>query len=174
MESQTACYHNTMIKEILLIILSFGIVVSGAVGVIVPFLPGMPIAWLGMLVFGYATGFAAITWKVLLIFLGLTVLTMIFDVLAPLVGAKKYHASRYGIIGSFLGLIFGIMLFGPLGIIVGPFVGAFLGELLKGRAEEEALQSAKGTVIGFLAGSAIKFSLIAVMLGFMIFALITA
>ena len=75
--------------EILLIIFAFGLVISGAVGVIAPFLPGMPISWLGMLVFAYATDFTVITWKLLFIFLGFTLLTMIFDVAAPIIGAKR-------------------------------------------------------------------------------------
>ncbi len=160
-----------MIGEILLITVSFLLVLGGALGVILPFIPGVPIAWFGMLAFAYATHFTAITWKVLLVFLGFVLLTMAVDIIAPMVGAKKYNASRFGIIGSFLGLIFGIMVLGPIGIIVGPFAGTFLGELFEGRESEQALQSAKGTAIGFLAGSAIKLALITVMLGFLIFAL---
>ncbi len=159
------------IGEILLIIFSFLLVLGGALGVILPFMPGVPMAWLGMLAFAYATNFAAITWKVLLIFLGFVLLTIVVDIIAPMIGAKKYNASRYGIIGSFLGLILGIMVLGPIGIIVGPFTGTFLGELFDGKESEKALQSAKGTAIGFLAGSAIKLALITVMLGFLIWSL---
>ena len=131
-----------MVGDILLIIFSFALVISGAFGVILPFLPGVPVAWLGMLMFAYATGFSVITWKILFVFLGLTVLTIILDVVAPLIGAKKYKATRYGVVGAFLGFIFGIALFGPLGIILGPFLGAFIGELFGGRMEEEAMKSA--------------------------------
>lgn len=157
--------------EILLITLSFLLVLTGALGVVLPLLPGVPIAWLGMLAFAYATNFAVITWKALLIFLGFVLLAIAVDIIAPMVGAKKYNASRSGIIGSFLGLILGIMIFGPIGIIVGPFAGTFLGELFEGRESEEALRSAKGTAIGFLAGSAVKLALIMVMLGFLIWSL---
>ena len=160
-----------MLAEILLIILAFLFVLFGAIGVAVPLLPGVPMAWLGLLFFGYATGFSAITLKVILIFLGFTVLTMILDALMPILGAKKYNASQYGILGSFLGFLFGVMFLGPIGIIIGPFAGVFIGEILSGRTEGEAMRSAKGALIGFLAGSAIKLSLILVMLGFMIFAL---
>lgn len=161
-----------MTSEIILIILSFVLVLTGVVGVVLPFLPGVGIAWLGMLLFAYATGFSAITLKIVLIFLGLSVLTFILDFAAPLLGAKKYQASKFGILGSFLGFIFGVMLFGPVGILVGPFVGAFLGEYFSGRKPEEAAQSAKGAIIGFFIGSLVKLSLVLAMLGVLIAALI--
>ncbi len=143
----------------------------GLLGIFLPILPSITLAWLGFLLFAYATAFAAITLKLVLVFLGLTVLVMILDVVAPMIGAKKYRASKYGIAGSFFGLILGIMFLGPIGILLGPFAGAFLGEYLGGRKPEEAVQSAKGTIIGFLAGSLVKIALVLVMLGFLIAAL---
>ncbi len=159
-----------MIVEILLIVFAFLLVISGGTGVILPFLPGVPIAWLGLLAFGYATDFAVITWKIIFIFLGLTAFTFLSDFLAPLLGAKKYNASRYGIIGSFIGVILGIVFLGPLGIIIGPLFGTFLGEIIGGKNEEEALESAKGNFIGFLVGNFIKITIVMIMFGYLIFA----
>ena len=160
-----------MIGEVLLIILSFSLILLGAIGVIFPFLPGVVLGWPGILSFGFVNNSFFIDAKMISIFLGFTLLTLILDLAVPAIGAKKYDASRYGIAGSFLGLLFGVSLFGPFGIVIGPFVGALAGEMIKGRDPEEAMQSAKGTLIGFLAGSAIKLSLILVMLGFLIFAI---
>lgn len=156
---------------ILLIILSFVLVLVGFLGVFLPLLPSAPIAWLGLLLYAYVTEFSVITLTAILIFLGLTVLTIILDAVAPLLGAKKYRASKYGIGGAFLGFLLGVMFLGPIGIIIGPLAGAFFGEFLSGRKPKEAIQSAKGTVIGFLAGSLVKLVLILVMLGFLIAAL---
>lgn len=161
-----------LIGEWVLVFLAFVLVAAGAIGAVLPFLPGIPMAWLGMLLFGYATSFAVINWKILFIFLGFTALTMVLDVVAPVIGAKKFQASRYGIIGSVMGLFIGIFIFGPLGIVLGPFLGTLIGELLFGRSEEMALQSAWGALIGFLAGGAVKLALITVMFGYLIFALI--
>jgi len=162
-----------MVGEILLIIFSFALILSGAAGVLMPFLPGVPLAWLGMLAFAYATDFLFITWKALLIFLGLTLLTLVLDAIAPVLGAKKYKATTSGVVGSILGLFIGVAAFGPVGIILGPFLGTLFGEIYHGRDSEEAVRSAKGTVVGFLAGSAIKLALVLVMLGFMISAALT-
>lgn len=160
-----------MVSEILLIIFSFILVLSGALGVVVPLLPGVPMAWVGMLIFGIATDFALLSLKTLIIFLGFTFLTVILDFTAPIIGAKRYKASRYGIVGASLGLLFGFLMLGPIGIVLGPFMGALLGEMLLGKEPEEAAMSAKGVIIGFLAGGIIKLSLILVMLGFMVFAI---
>jgi len=160
-----------MAGEILLIIFSFLLVLSGALGVIIPLLPGVPMAWVGMLIFGFATDFAFLPLETIVIFLGFTFLTVILDFAAPIIGAKRYKASKYGIVGASLGLMLGFLMLGPIGIIVGPFMGALLGEMLLGKELEEAAVSAKGVIIGFLAGGIIKLSLILVMLGFMIFAI---
>ena len=158
-----------MAGKILLIISAFGLVLFGGAGVILPFLPGVPISWLGILIFGYVTGFSIITWKIIFIFLGLTVFSIILDALAPILGAKKYSASRYGIIGSFIGVVLGVAFWGPLGIVIGPLLGTFIGEILGGRGEEEAFKSAQGTLIGFLAGSAIKLVIIMAMFGYLLY-----
>lgn len=159
------------IPEILLTIFSFLLVLAGGLGVILPFLPGVPIAWLGLLLFAYLTGFLLVTWKALLIFLGLVILSMAMDVIGPLVGAKKYQASRYGLIGLSAGTLLGLVLLGPIGIVVGPFLGAILGEMASGKEWEEALKSAKGVFLGILAGTAVKLALIIIIFGFMIFSL---
>ena len=135
-------------------------------------MPGVPVSWLGLLVFAYATNFAVLTWKALLIFLGLTLLTFAIDFIAPLIGAKQYQASRYGIIGAFTGFIFGFIILGPIGVFVGPIFGAMAGEVIYGgKSGDEAMLSSRGLLLGFLAGGAIKLSLIFVMIGYLIFAL---
>ena len=146
-------------------------VVSGAIGTILPFLPGVPVSWLGLLIFAYATNFAVVTWKALWIFLGFTLLTFAIDFIAPLIGARQYQASRYGIYGAILGFLFGFILLGPIGIFIGPVFGAVAGEIIYGKSGNEAMLSSRGLLLGFLAGGAIKLSLIFVMLGYLIWSL---
>lgn len=131
----------------------------------------MPVSWLGLLVFAYATNFAVVTWKILWIFLGFTLLTFAIDLIAPLIGARQYRASRYGIYGAILGFLSGFILLGPIGIFVGPLFGAVAGEVFSGKSGDEAMLSSRGLLLGFLAGGAIKLSLISVMLGYLIWSL---
>lgn len=161
-----------MFGQIVTILLGFFLMTLGFAGVFLPFLPGAPIAWLGIFLYGYFTKFETISLAAILIFLGLVILTVVLDFIAPILGAKSYRASRYGIFGSFLGLLVGTFALGPIGIIVGPFVGAFLGELLSKKEPAQALKSSFGTLIGFLAGALIKTIIIFIMLGFFIYGVI--
>lgn len=157
-----------MFGEILLVLVVIALLLIGLAGIFLPFLPGVPLAWLGIFIYSYAKDFRVISLKTVLIFLGLTALTLILDFVAPMIGAKKYHASKFGVLGSSLGLLVGLIVLGPIGIIAGPFVGALVGELAIGRKSQEAIHSAVGALIGFLAGSLIKLIVVLVMIGFFI------
>lgn len=96
------------------------------------------------------------------------VITLVLDFVAPMLGAKKYRASKFGIFGALLGFITGIFALGLWGIILGPLVGAFLGELLARRRPKQAFGSALGAFLGFVAGTLFRIIVILVMAGFFI------
>jgi uncharacterized protein YqgC (DUF456 family) len=153
---------------ILLAILCFILMAAGLLGIFLPILPGVPLAWLGLFIYAIGTGFDRISILTTVVFFILMLLSLLLDLLAPMLGASKYRASRYGIIGAFIGLMIGIIAFGFWGIIVGPFAGAFLGELITRRPPKQALRSALGAFLGFIAGSLVKTILVLIMLGFFI------
>jgi uncharacterized protein YqgC (DUF456 family) len=154
--------------EALTVIGSFVLVGLGFLGTFLPILPGVPLAWLGILLYAYFTGFAKITLTTVLILFGLVLFAMLVDFVAPIIGAKKYNASKQGIAGAALGFLAGLVFLGPLGIVVGPLGGAFLGEILSGKNEKTAIHSAFGTFMGFLASSLIKTAIVFIFLGFLI------
>lgn len=156
--------------EALAIILGFILMGLGLAGAILPFLPGVPIAWLGLFVYALVTGFSKISLTIVLVFLGLTILAMLIDFVLPLWGAKRYRASRYGIVGALIGLVVGFFV-GPFGIILLPLAGAFLGEIIKSREADQAIKSVLGVLVGTLANILIKIIIILIMLGFFIAAL---
>lgn len=156
---------------IYLFILCLILMLVGLLGVVLPVLPGVPLAWAGLLIFAAVTAFEKISLTTVLIFLGLSIIALVLDVVVPLLGAKKYKAGKYGVLGAFLGLIVGMPIFGFPGIILGPFLGAAAGELLSGRDLNQAGKSALGTLFGFLAGGLLKFILIFIMIGVLIFSL---
>jgi uncharacterized protein YqgC (DUF456 family) len=144
------------------------LLVAGLGGAIVPALPGVPLAWLGLFIYALATGFERISIAAIVVFFVLMLFTLILDITAPLLGAKKYRASKFGIIGAFLGFVVGIFVLGLWGIILGPLLGAFLGELIARGKPKQALGSALGTFLGFIAGTLFKTVLVLVMVGFFI------
>jgi uncharacterized protein YqgC (DUF456 family) len=144
------------------------LLLAGLVGAFVPVLPGVPIAWLGLFIYALVTGFERISIAAIVVFFVLMLLTFILDFTAPMLGAKKYRASKFGIIGAFLGFVIGIIVLGFWGIILGPLLGAFLGELIARGRPKQALGSALGAFLGFIAGTLFKFVLVLVMIGFFI------
>ena len=143
----------------------------GLIGVILPGLPGVPLAWLGLFIYALGTGFERISITTTIVFFIVMLFTLSLDFLAPLLGAKKSRASKYGLIETSLGFVIGVIVFGFWGIIFGPFVGALLGELVIKREPRWAFKSALGTLTGFLAGTLFKIVVILVMIGFFVVSL---
>ena len=56
------------------------------------------------------------------------------------------------------GILFGVFLFPPFGVIVGPFIGAYVGAIIE--SDFDLIKSFKiafGSLIGFLGGTVLKF-----------------
>jgi uncharacterized protein YqgC (DUF456 family) len=153
---------------IALIIICSILMLVGLVGVVLPILPGIPLSWLGLFIYAIGTGFERISITTVVIFFILMVLTLLLDFAAPMLGAKKYKASRLGVFGAFLGFTVGIFIFNIWGVILGPFIGALVGELVAGKQSGQAFRSALGTLLGFILGALFKVVVILVMAGFFI------
>jgi len=126
----------------------------GIIGCIVPGLPGVPVAYIGLWI-AQATDKIDFSWQFLLIWGIVTVVVSILDYIVPAWGTKKYGGTKYGVWGSTIGVIVGLF-FGAVGVIIGPLVGAVLGELISGKQFNEALRAGWGSFIGILAGTVLK------------------
>ncbi|MGR3318708.1 MAG: DUF456 domain-containing protein [Candidatus Anammoxibacter sp.] len=158
--------------SILFLVISLLTMLAGLAGTIVPIIPGTPIIWAGAFIYAVSSGFEDITWNVLIVFGILTVFTLIADFFANMYGAKKFGASKWGIIGSTVGMIIGAITTGVIGLIVGSFLGAVVFELLLGRKFKDAFNAGLGAFIGFLAGSLLKLIIGFVMIGVFIWKII--
>jgi hypothetical protein len=94
--------------------------------------------------------------KFLLFWAGIAIVVTVIDNVIPVYGTKRYGGSKKAIWGSVIGLIIGLFAFPPFGIIVGPFVGAVVGELIDGKETGNALRSGFGAFMGFLGGTILK------------------
>ena len=74
---------------VLLVIICLTLMVIGLVGVIVPFLPGVPLAWLGLFIYALATGFDKISILATVIFFVVMLVTLALDLIAPMLGVKN-------------------------------------------------------------------------------------
>lgn len=134
----------------------FGLV--GCVGCIAPVLPGVALAYIGYLCL-YFCSYSEISVTWLVVFGVLTLLVSILDYVLPAFMTKKFGGSKAGERGAIAGVLGGF-LFGPIGIIVGPFVGAVLGELIFDSSDKQrALRSGFGSFLSFFVGTGIKLAL---------------
>ena len=141
--------------DILLLILGFICVITGIIGSFLPALPGPGLSWIGILLL-YLTKAVPNNYWVLGITLAITLLIMILDYIIPAKGTKKFGGSKYGIWGTNIGLLIGFF-FPPFGFILGPFLGALVGELYYNSTDQKrAFKAAIGSFIGFLGSIFIK------------------
>jgi uncharacterized protein YqgC (DUF456 family) len=134
------------------------LVLTGIAGIILPALPGVPLVFVGLLVAAWTEGFERVGWITLVVLGVLTVISIIIDVISTVIGAKKVGASRLALVGSAVGTVAGLF-FMPIGLFVGPFLGALGGEYLHGRKLGQAAKVGLGTWLGIVLGVAFKLGL---------------
>jgi len=149
---------------IVLVILAFIFLLAGIIGAILPVLPGPPLSFIGLLLLQWS-GYGNFTPTFLWIWAGITVLVTVLDYILPSMLAKRFGGSRSASIGSFVGLVIGIFIFPPWGMIIGPFFGALVGELIHNRNNKtQALKTAFGAFLAFIVGTGLKLIASSIML----------
>ena len=154
--------------SVLLWIVAVLLVLVGIAGTILPALPGTPLVLLGLILAAWADGFQKVGWFPLSVIGGLTLLSLVVDFAATSLGAKRAGASWLAVAGAALGTVVGLFFSLP-GLILGPFVGAVLGEYLARRDRDQAVKAGIGTWIGIMLGTAGKLALIFMMIGVFVF-----
>lgn len=134
--------------DIFVMILGAICVLIGVAGSLIPILPGTPVSYVGLLLLLAVDG-CTFSVKFLLIMLALVVLQQILNYVIPVWGVKKYGGSKAGQWGSVVGLLIGL-LFMPWGMIVGPFLGAIVGEMMSGKNTSDSLRAGFGSFVGNL------------------------
>ena len=147
----------------LLWILAALLVAIGLAGVILPALPGAPLVLAGLVAAAAADDFQYVGPWALAGLAVLAALTYAADFVAGAVGAQKFGASKRAIGGAVLGAIAGLF-FGIPGVLLGPFIGAVLGELSQHGDLRKAGRAGLGATLGLALGAAAKVSLMFAML----------
>lgn len=140
------------------------LVLTGLAGVVLPALPGIPLMFGGLLMAAWLDGFAHIGGITLGILGALTVLSLLIELAASVVGAQRVGASTLALTGAAIGTVLG--LFGGLiGLLFAPLAGAAIGEYI---ARRDALQAARvglATWLGMLFAAIAKVAIAFMMLG---------
>lgn len=155
--------------DVFLLILGFILMLVGILGSFLPVLPGAPVSWIGLLLL-ILTKAVPNNWWFLGITLAIAIIVSVLDYVIPAMGTKKFGGSRAGMIGTMVGLLVAIFIpvLGFFGIIIWPFVGALVGELINKADKKSAMKAAFGSFMGFLTGTFLKFLVTIIYLGLFI------
>ena len=144
-----------MALDLILAILAGILLVAGFLGTFIPVLPGAPLAWAGLLA-AFFSDYCDISVLALIISGFFAILVSVLDNILPVTMTKKFGGSKAAVTGSTIGLIAGFFI-GPAGIILGPFAGALIGELIHNKGNTQGIFKAGwGAFVGFLTGTGLK------------------
>ncbi len=124
------------------IVFIIGTVLSilGIIGCIIPALPGPPFNFIALLLLLIIDP-DLFSLEFIIIIGALNVIILLLDYVLPVIGAKIYGATKYGIWGSIIGLLLGLIFFPPFGMILGLFFGTIIGELIGGKKGSGVLKA---------------------------------
>lgn len=145
-------------------ILAILLMLAGALGIVLPALPGVPLLFAGMLLAAAIEDFQRISWLTLGVLGLLTLLSVLVEFTASALGARRVGASSRAVWGALLGTIVGVF-FGIPGLVLGPFLGAVIGELT---AHGQVLQAGRvgiATWLGLVFGTLAKLAIGCAMIG---------
>lgn len=133
---------------------TLGLMAVGLFGAVYPVLPDSLLILAGAVLHHFTIKPAhSVGWWTLGTLAALCVLAHVVDFTAGAMGARKFGATRWGAFGGMVGGLVGAIFFFPLGLFLGPVVGALCGEtLFAGRALHPAMRSSWGTLLGTTAG----------------------
>jgi uncharacterized protein len=123
----------------------------------------------GLLIAAWIDHFQKVGWITLTVLFLLMLLTFAIELVAAGLGAKRVGASKMAVFGAAVGTVVGLF-FNIPGLLLGPFVGAALGEYLSRRDLRQAGRVGIGTWIGLILGTAGKLAVIFVMVGLFVLA----
>jgi uncharacterized protein len=150
-------------------VLAIILMIVGALGIVLPALPGVPLIYAGMVLAASIDDFQRIGWITLTVLGLLTLIGFIVDFVASAMGAKRVGASARAVWGAVIGTVVGLF-FGIPGLILGPFVGAVIGEITVHGKVGTAGRVGLATWIGLLFGTLFKLAIAFSMLGIFLFA----
>lgn len=148
----------------LLLLLAAVLAFTGLAGLLFPVLPGAPLLFAGLVVAAWAENFEFIGLGTIIVLAVLSLMTYAVDVAAGILGARRFGASPRAMIGAGVGAVAGLF-FGLPGVLLGPFLGACLGEMTAVNDLRMAGRAGFGATVGLVVGAALKIAIAFTMLG---------
>lgn len=157
--------------DVVLLVIACLLLLAGLAGSVLPVLPGPPLGYVGLLLLKLG-GYGDFSVRFFVVWALVVVAVTLFDYFLPAWMTRIFGGSRAATIGSTIGLVVGIFLLPPLGMVLFPFVGALIGELI---ADSEnigkAVRVAFGSFTAFIFGTGVKVAVSLVMIAYAIAAI---
>ena len=144
--------------EIIIDILAIIAALAGLAGCLVPAIPGPPLSSASVLIlYLFNNPENEITSRFLMIWIAIVAVVTIMDYVIQPYFTKITGGSKLAVRCSIAGLIAGMIFFPPVGIILGPFIGAFIAEfIINKKPLKNSLAAAGGAFLGFILGTGLK------------------
>jgi uncharacterized protein YqgC (DUF456 family) len=155
----------------LLWLLALALIAIGAIGTVLPALPGAVLVFGGIALAAWIDDFARISPLTLGVLAAMTILAWAVDFVAATLGARRAGASPLALAGAALGTLAGVFT-GLWGLLFMPLVGAAIGEFLAQRDLLRAGRVGVATWLGVLLGTAAKVAIVFAMIGVFVAALL--
>jgi uncharacterized protein YqgC (DUF456 family) len=152
--------------------LATAVMLVGLVGVIVPGVPGAVLIWVAVLGYAWYDGFHAPGPLVFALLTLLGVAGATANLWMSYLGARAGGTSLWGTLGGALGSLIGLVVWFPLGAIVGGAAGVLAVELIRTRDWRKALMGGGGTLSGYLLSTAVELLIGLVMVGLFLLAVL--
>lgn len=156
--------------DLIILALAALLMLVGILGSFLPMLPGIPVSWAGLLLL-HLTSVVPMSYTLLGITLLVTIIIFALQYAIPALGTRYLGGSKKGMYGATIGLVAGIFIPVPFAILIAPFVGAYLGEILNKADSRTALRAASGSFVGLLASTFMEFVVTALFLALFIYKL---
>lgn len=156
---------------VLLIVIGLMLALLAVVGSVIPVIPGPPLSVAALMLLSFTKNWEPFSPTFLIVSGVAALIVVVLDYVLPVEGARRYGASKFGVIGSILGTVAGFLVMPPLGIVAGALLGAVAGELVAHKTGPQAVRAGWGVFLGFVVGTGIRVGFTLVMLFFYVKAL---
>src|SRR5699024_81911 len=150
--------------EFILWTIIIGLFILSMVGLFVPVIPAVAVIWIGFFIYHFfldGSELSALFWIAMTVF---TILLIGADLLTNRYFVSKFGGSKASEWGAIIGVIIGVFVYPPFGIIFVPFIVVFLIEIAGQKSIKEASFASLGALAGFLSGVVAKFLIQAIMI----------
>jgi uncharacterized protein YqgC (DUF456 family) len=131
------------------------LIVLGLAGAIIPTVPGIPLIFIGIWLIAGIDHYHHLGYGWLIVIAAIGAVGLTIDLLAGVLGVKRVGASRQAVLGALFGTVIGLF-FGLPGLLLGPFLGAVLGELAAGSGVSRSTAVGISAWLGLLFGTIVK------------------